>query len=237
MNPKRHLKNTPLPPSPSSPQLAPLVLPSPRHEERGLRGEEVKRARSRAAWGSFEDKPDYYPDAKKVFIKIVYDDKILGIQAVGEGNVLREVDAFSMQLFKSLPLASRGMTRYSEFAYAPPYAPALDPLYHLGAMIANREEDGIDFLAPSDSFAEYLVVDLRESNERAAAPAQFKVDYSIPFSEFRARATELPKDKPLLLICEKGPRSYEAARYLSHLGYEKVKYLAAGLHFQRAMRA
>ena len=48
--------------------------------------------------GCWSDRPDYHPDAKNLFGKIVFEKdslKLLGLQLVGEGGVNRYLDVFA----------------------------------------------------------------------------------------------------------------------------------------------
>jgi len=46
-------------------------------------------------WASFPDKPDYYPEYKTFITKMVYENnKLLGLQAVGKGDICRRIDVF-----------------------------------------------------------------------------------------------------------------------------------------------
>jgi len=72
-----------------------------------------------------------------------------------------------------------------------------------------------------------LIVDVRERNEfdseRAAGVAL------VPISEFVARHGELPKDRPLIMICAAGSRSASATRYLLQNGWTDVRNLTGGM--------
>jgi rhodanese-related sulfurtransferase len=57
-----------------------------------------------------------------------------------------------------------------------------------------------------------LIVDVREADEFAAERAEGVV--LMPISEFVARHRELPKDRPLLMLCAAGSRSASATAYL-----------------------
>ncbi len=197
---------------------------------------------ARAAWGSFEDRPAYFPDSRGMHLKLVYERetlRLLGLQAVGLGQVVREVDVVA-----SLLLSGGGVRDLLdlEFAYSPPYANALDPLYQLAALVLNSEEDGICFLppqvAPDDPQLEgRLVVDVREKEERESAGPGFPDSVHLPFTELRARVAELPPKKPLLVVCARGLRSYEAARILLHAGWEDVVYVGGGAQLRRPQLA
>jgi rhodanese-related sulfurtransferase len=105
---------------------------------------------------------------------------------------------------------------------------------------------GIPSIAPKDAAAELeapgsraLLVDVRERSEfeteRAAGAAL------VPISEFADRADELPRDRPLLMICQSGSRSASATMFLLQRGWTDVRnvdggtkaWVAAGLPARR----
>ena len=52
---------------------------------------------------------------------------------------------------------------------------------------------------------------------------------SIPLSEIRDRIAEVPRDRPVILVCPAGARSASAATILEKAGIEKVANLRGGL--------
>lgn len=71
-----------------------------------------------------------------------------------------------------------------------------------------------------------LLVDVREPNEYEEIHAQGA--QLLALSEFEARHAELPKDRPLVMICRSGARSARAGEYLLAQGYGDVANLAGG---------
>ena len=76
---------------------------------------------------------------------------------------------------------------------------------------------GIPALSPRDAAAAVdtdgaLIVDVRERDEFVAERAPGVA--LVPLSEFVARHEELPKDRPLLMVCAAGSRSASATMYL-----------------------
>ena len=71
-----------------------------------------------------------------------------------------------------------------------------------------------------------LLVDVREPGEfaqfRAAGAAL------LPLSVFQLRYTQLPQDRPLLLICASGQRSLAAGEFLAQRGYPDVANVEGG---------
>jgi rhodanese-related sulfurtransferase len=72
-----------------------------------------------------------------------------------------------------------------------------------------------------------LLVDVRERYEFEAVRAPGVV--LIPLSEFGMRFAELPRDRPLLMICAAGSRSQRAGEFLAARGYPDVANVAGGI--------
>ena len=74
---------------------------------------------------------------------------------------------------------------------------------------------------------EPLLVDVREVNEFQDVRAPGAV--LVPMSTFAARASELPKDRPLMVVCHLGGRSAAAAGFLLRSGWEDVVNVTGGM--------
>ena len=72
----------------------------------------------------------------------------------------------------------------------------------------------------------YQLIDVREDDEHAAA--HIPGASNIPLSEFMARVDEISEDEPVLLVCNTGVRSSQAALYLASMGYEDIYNLEEG---------
>ena len=72
-----------------------------------------------------------------------------------------------------------------------------------------------------------LLVDVREENEFADVRAPGAV--LVPMSSFAARAAELPKDRPLMVVCHLGGRSAAAAGFLIRSGWTDVVNVTGGM--------
>jgi rhodanese-related sulfurtransferase len=72
-----------------------------------------------------------------------------------------------------------------------------------------------------------LLVDVRERGEFADVRAPGAV--LVPMSEFAARAEELPRDRPLMVVCHLGGRSAAAAGFLIRSGWSDVVNVTGGM--------
>ncbi len=180
------------------------------------------------AWGTFADKAHYYPENQNLHLKIVYDKgttQLLGLQGYSKGEVVKRVDVFAALLKHGGKLED---LLDAEFAYAPPYAAAVDPLYAIACAARNELLEGIEALPPDADIADCLIVDVRRIKEASGQPLPERNTKNVPFEEFRVLCDQVPKDKNVVCICAKGVRSSEAARILREKGCADVKYLGGG---------
>ncbi len=185
-------------------------------------------------WGTFADKADYYPESQSVFLKLVYDKgsgRLLGLQGYSKGDVVKRVDVFAALLKHEGHLED---LLDMEFAYAPPYAPAVDPLYSLGCAARNAMLEGVEQLSPETSLGNRVIIDVRQGYEVESRPFSHDDIRTIPLEELRKRYEEIPKDKPLIAVCSKGIRSSESVRILKEKGFTDVKYLGGGILMKSA---
>jgi rhodanese-related sulfurtransferase len=72
-----------------------------------------------------------------------------------------------------------------------------------------------------------LVVDVREPWEFEYCRIDGAI--SIPLSELSRRHAELPRERPLVMVCHHGRRSQHAAMMLLGAGFAKLHNLAGGV--------
>ena len=77
------------------------------------------------------------------------------------------------------------------------------------------------------SRSDLSLVDLREESE--LKEGYIPGSQLIPISALSRGTRSLPADRPLLLICAVGGRSYAVGRFLSGKGYEEVYNLKGGI--------
>lgn len=74
---------------------------------------------------------------------------------------------------------------------------------------------------------EAIAFDIREPQEHVAGVMQgIKL---LPMSQLRTRYTEIPRDQPVLLICNTQNRSKAVAAELQRIGYTNVRYVNGGM--------
>jgi NADPH-dependent 2,4-dienoyl-CoA reductase/sulfur reductase-like enzyme/rhodanese-related sulfurtransferase len=181
-----------------------------------------------AAWGSFTDKSDYYPGSENLQLKLLYDRKttrLLGLQGYSKGEVVKRIDVFASLLKQEGTLED---LLDAEFAYAPPFAPAVDPLYSIACTARNELLEGVRSLPPDADLGDRLVIDVRRAREASDRPLPERETKHLPFEEFRVICDQVPTDKDVVCLCSKGARSSEAVRILKEKGCANVKYLGGG---------
>ncbi len=183
----------------------------------------------------------YYPGATPLTLKMIFDNegKIMGGQVIGQEGVDKRIDTLSATM-------RMGGTIYDleeqEFAYAPPYSSAKDPVNMLGFVAENiltkmtgfvSWDEMDEIIADAERSKDYMILDIAEEEERMV----FSIpgSYHIPLSELRERIEEIDKEKHIITCCSIGVRSYNAARILSQRGFENVSVLAGGTTFYKSM--
>jgi rhodanese-related sulfurtransferase len=76
---------------------------------------------------------------------------------------------------------------------------------------------------------EFHVIDVRGEHEFRGPLGRVKGSRLVPLPELEARARELPRDRPLLLVCRSGARSGKACEKLAALGIGPVVNLTGGM--------
>ncbi len=152
---------------------------------------------------------------------------MLGVQGVSEeGEVAKRIDVAAQLILRGATVDELAAV---EHAYAPPYAPALDPLAVL-AMAAQNQIDGIETVSPLTDLRTMTVLDVRVEEEREERPLAAKDLIEIEVSDLRSRFADLP-ERPLLVVCAHGTRSAEVVRWLDHQG-RTARFLGGGVSWR-----
>jgi rhodanese-related sulfurtransferase len=174
----------------------------------------------------------YFPGAKEMTLALVYDratHRLLGAQAFGEAGIESRINTLAVAL-----AAGQTVEEIAELdlVYAPPYSSANDPV-NLAAFVAVNDLTGFSPLVTAASLraelateAAPLVVDVRSASEWAAG--HVTGSRHLPLDEMIARASELPRDRRIVVTCRAGYRGHLALRTLRGLGFEHVRNLTGG---------
>ncbi|MFM6940548.1 MAG: FAD-dependent oxidoreductase [Candidatus Planktophila sp.] len=163
----------------------------------------------------------YYPDAKQIALKLIFDPKtgeILGGQGVGVDGVDKRIDVIATAIRGGITAPELADL---ELAYAPPFGSAKDPVNMLG-YIAENMMSGLLKTAQwneTQNYREdgYQLIDCRTPSEfgRGAIPGAI----NIPVDEIRDRVGEIKK-VPVLVNCQVGQRGHTATMLLKELGFD-----------------
>jgi NADPH-dependent 2,4-dienoyl-CoA reductase/sulfur reductase-like enzyme/rhodanese-related sulfurtransferase len=176
----------------------------------------------------------YYPGARDLFLKLVYDRRsrrLLGGQAFGEEGVEKRIDTLAAALQGRLTLQDLAEL---DLAYAPPYSSANDPL-NIAAFVALNDLTGFSPLVTAEGLKAELsagatgrpaVLDVRNLNEYESS--HLRGALNIPVDELRFRLEEVPRGRPLVVHCRSGFRSHLALRILKQNGFDEVRNLTGG---------
>ena len=181
------------------------------------------------------DKPGFM-GASPVIIKLIAaksTGKLLGMQAVGSGDVSKRVAMAAMALHGRLCIAE--MVNL-DLPYAPPFSPAIDNLITAVHVLENKWRglmsgiSSVELHSKLEAGEKPFILDLR-------GPDEFEVlrlgigETLIPLGALRRSIDKLPKDKSVEIItfCKISLRGYEGACFLRSAGYTNVKVLEGGI--------
>lgn len=163
----------------------------------------------------------YYPDAKQIALKLIFDPKtgeILGGQGVGVDGVDKRIDVIATAIRGGITAPELADL---ELAYAPPFGSAKDPVNMLG-YIAENMMSGLLKTAQWNQTQQYRekgyqLIDCRTPSEfsHGAIPGAI----NIPVDEIRERVAEIKKE-PILVNCQVGQRGHTATMLLKELGFD-----------------
>jgi NADPH-dependent 2,4-dienoyl-CoA reductase/sulfur reductase-like enzyme/rhodanese-related sulfurtransferase len=179
------------------------------------------------------DKPHFMPGSKPFIIKMIANKrnrKLLGVQVAGMGEGAKRLDVAATTIRFGGTLDEMADI---DIAYAPPYGPALDPIVTCTHILINKldgQAAGISAFEAKKQIegGEVLLLDVRTPEEFKTVQLPYEVIH-IPLGALRQKANELPKDKEILAFCKVSLRGYEAQKILNGMGFDKVKFIEAGI--------
>ena len=186
------------------------------------------------------DRAHFYPEKNLMYMELIVDrktEKVLGVQGLGSMTdaVFARVNAVAAILKYSPTTADISNL---ELLYAPPFSAAMDIVNALGNTAENVLR-GKNKLIDVDQFAKWwqdrdgsdaVFLDCRGWGNAKPFAEKYPDDWkSIPQDELSVRMDEVPRDKPLVLICNTGVRSYEAQLNLRQKGITNTYNLQGGM--------
>ena len=176
----------------------------------------------------------YYPGAVPMTLKLLFTKdgkKILGAQIVGRDGVDKRIDTIGVATRLGASVAD---LKELEFAYAPPYSSAKDPVNMLG-LVAENVMNGMVRIAPwniAETNKDAVLLDVREDAELLAYTLPGAVH--IPLGQLRGRLGELDPAKTHVVFCAIGVRAYNGARILNQHGFGDVLVYPGGTRFYQS---
>lgn len=176
----------------------------------------------------------YYPGALPMTIKLLFSldgKKIFGAEIVGRDGVDKRIDTIGTAIRLGAGVLD---LKDLEFAYAPPFSSAKDPVNMAGFVAENLLAGRVKFSdwdAPGKQ-PDSVVLDVREAAELAAYSLSGAVH--IPLGQLRNRLDELDKSKTIIILCAIGVRAYNAARILGQHGFSDVQVYPGGVRFYQS---
>ena len=170
----------------------------------------------------------YYPGSKPMTIKIIAEDgtgRLLGAQVLGEDGVDKRTDVLATAIAGRMTVFD---LENLDLAYSPPFGSAIDPVNTAGFVADHIVRADVATASPEDWTPNgELLLDVRDASE-VAETGLLRDAVHIPLAELRDRLSELPRDRRILVYCQKGQRGYLAACVLKGSGFESVANLRGG---------
>ncbi len=179
----------------------------------------------------------YYPGGKVMTMKVVFEKetyRVLGAQIVGYEGVDKRIDVLATAIHAGMKAQDLAKL---DLAYAPPYSSAKDPVNLTGFMIENISDGTLKQFHIEDvknlpHDGSVTLLDTRTPGEYQRGHVDGFVN--IPVDNLRERLDEIPKEKPVYVMCQSGLRSYIATRILEGNGYTSYNF-SGGFRFYDAV--
>lgn len=186
------------------------------------------------------DHAHFYPEKAMMSLELVVDkatSRVLGIQgACADPDSLKaRIDAVAAALQYSKPTVED--ISNLEIAYAPPFASAMD-VVNVVANVADNALSGRFTPVTADQFMDLwkkrsenhvFFIDARPAAAGKAVQEKYPDWHAMPLEEIAARISEVPKDRPVAIICNTGLRAYDSLLVLARNGVTNVVNSTGGM--------
>lgn len=175
------------------------------------------------SFNNISNHPSYYPNSKKMWIKIIYNQKtlkILGAQIIGYEGVDKRIDIIATLIRQKAKIKSLAEL---ELCYAPPFNSAKDPVNIAGFILENVSNKIVNLFHWHDvdtivNNPNNFILDVRNQDEYLNG--HFHNAINIPLNNLRSKLDLIPKNKTIYINCQTGARSYLAYMILKAKGYD-----------------
>ena len=183
----------------------------------------------------------YYPNAQLMLLKLVYapgSGRLLGAQAVGRDGVDKRLDILATAIHGRMTVED---LEQLDLCYAPPFGSAKDVTIMAGFVAANAHRGTSAGASPLGVMQEMstdappFLLDVRSEREYEGGCLEAAIN--IPLDQLRDRLAEIPRDRPVVVQCASGYRSYVAQQILLHHGWKDVRNLYGGFGLSRRICA
>lgn len=179
----------------------------------------------------------YYPGGTPLSLKVMFDAKtgqLYGAQAVGKASADKRIDVLSVAIKAKMSISDLPEL---ELSYAPPFGSAKDPVNMAGyagenlleGLSDNIQSDQVDDAVRNGAY----LIDVRSPKE-LQRDGRLPDAVNIPLDSLRDHLDELPKNRPLIVSCRSGQRSYIAERILKNDGFDVKNLDGAFLTYSAA---
>jgi NADPH-dependent 2,4-dienoyl-CoA reductase/sulfur reductase-like enzyme/rhodanese-related sulfurtransferase len=181
------------------------------------------------------DKPGFM-GAKLLVSKMLVstrDQRLLGYQCVGPGDVSKQVATAAMAILGKLTVED---LINADLPYAPPFSLAIDHFITAAHIMQNKLKGRMTGISVTEVWEKIQRGD-KPFFLDGRSPAEFEEmhlgigEHLIPMGALRSRLTELPADKDaeIICFCKISLRGYEAETILRAHGYTNVKVMEGGI--------
>jgi NADPH-dependent 2,4-dienoyl-CoA reductase/sulfur reductase-like enzyme/rhodanese-related sulfurtransferase len=179
--------------------------------------------------------PGFYPDPKDMLMEVYYNSntrEVLGAEIFGEKGIDKRIDVLSTAILGKLTVDD--LTNL-DLAYAPPFAPAKDPVIVAGFVSGNKEKNKFQEMSAgnllnilrSNNKGAYQLIDVRSPLE-LEKEGIIENSVNIELDRLRENLDQFDKNKSTIVYCARGLRGYVATMILQNNGFTKLHNLGGG---------
>ena len=172
----------------------------------------------------------YYPGSFPLTTKLTFDPvsgRIYGAQCIGHDGADKRIDQLALIIKHKGTVAD---LMALEQAYAPPFSSAKDPIAIAGYVAGNIIDGSMPVIywrELRDAHRQDIaIIDVRTNEEFALGAIDGAIN--IPLDDLRDRLNDIPRNKPIVVVCAVGLRGYLAQRILLGSGFDNVRNLSGG---------
>ncbi|OON97497.1 MAG: dehydrogenase [Candidatus Epulonipiscioides saccharophilum] len=179
-----------------------------------------------------------YMGGKEMLIKAIADKtfgKLIGVQIIGEEDVDKRIDVFATLITYGAKVEELFEL---DLAYSPPFSTTKGPVNYTGMILNNAMHKG-RLLISADQLdlrqEDIQIIDTRSTKD-FDSKGHIPGAINIPVDKLRATLSELDKNKPIAVYCNKGVTGNAAQNILLNFGFKEVFNVSGGHRFYNETR-